>query len=276
MNILRIAATAVREAARRRIVWVALLAGAAFLSMYGFGLHFALRDIGRGVRRTEVPGVLLLFGLFAAHNLIIMIAVLTSVDTLSEEIASGTIHAIAARPLRRWEIVLGKWLGFVVMLTMFVLFMAGGTVAVEYRIARFFPAHFVSGLALIWLLGVLLITVTFLWGTSFSTLTNGVLTFGLHGVAFIGASVEQFGALAHRPSAVNLGIIASLLMPSEVLWRRASYLMQPAELANGPGDMALASVATVSVPSSLMVWYAAVFTLLALLLTLYRFSHRDL
>lgn len=220
--------------------------------------------------------MLLLFGLFAAHNLIIMMTVLTSVDTLSGEIVSGTIHAVAARPLHRWEIVLGKWFGFVLMLTVFVVFMVGGTVTVEYRIAGFFPPHFIAVLALIWLLGVLLITVTFLWGTSFSTLTNGVLTFGLHGVAFIGASVEQFGALAHRQSAVNVGIIASLLMPSEVLWRRASYVMQPAALASGPGDMAVASVATLSVPSSLMVWYAACFTLLALLLTLYRFSRRDL
>jgi Cu-processing system permease protein len=273
---LRIAATAVREAGRRRIVWIALLAGAPFLAMYGLGLHFALRDISRGLRGTEGPGVLLLFGLFAAHNLIIMIAVLTSVDTLSGEIASGTVQAIAARPLHRWEIVLGKWLGFVLMLTVFVVFLAGGTVTVEYRIAGFFPPHCIGGLTLIWLLGVLLITVTFLWGTSFSTLTNGVLTFGLHGVAFIGASVEQFGALAHRQSAVNLGTIASLIMPSEVLWRRASYLMQPIALASGPGDMAVASVATLSVPSSLMVWYAAFFTLLALLLTLYRFSRRDL
>jgi Cu-processing system permease protein len=275
MNIFRLAVTAVREAGRRRIVWIALLAGAVFLSMYGFGLHFALSDV-RHQGGTEGPGVLLLFGLFAAHNLIIMMAVLTSVDTLSGEFASGTIHAIAARPLHRCEIVLGKWFGFVLMLTVFVVFMAGGTIMVEYGIAGFFPPHCIGGLALIWLLGVLLVTVTFLWGTSFSTLTNGVLTFGLHGVAFIGVSVEQFGALAHRQSAVDVGIIASLLMPSEVLWRRASYLMQPVAVASGPGDMAVASVATFSVPSSLMVWYAAAFTLLALLLTVYRFSRRDL
>lgn len=47
MNMFRIAATAVREAGRRRIVWIALLAGAAFLSMYGLGLHFALGETSR-------------------------------------------------------------------------------------------------------------------------------------------------------------------------------------------------------------------------------------
>jgi hypothetical protein len=63
--------------------------------------------------------------------------VLTSVDTLSGEIASGTIHTLVAKPLRRWEIVLGKWLGFSGMLTLYLLLMAGGVVTVVYLVGGY-------------------------------------------------------------------------------------------------------------------------------------------
>src|SRR2546428_12978 len=36
-----------REAARRKILWTALLAGSAFLALFGTGMHFQLKDITR-------------------------------------------------------------------------------------------------------------------------------------------------------------------------------------------------------------------------------------
>jgi ABC-type transport system involved in multi-copper enzyme maturation permease subunit len=48
--------------------------------------------------------------------LIVMITVLTSVGAVAGEISSQTIHALASKPIRRWEIVLGKWLGLGIML----------------------------------------------------------------------------------------------------------------------------------------------------------------
>ena len=49
--------------------------------------------------------------------------------------------------------------------------------------------------------------------------------FGLWGLAFIGGFVEQIGALVRNPSVVNIGIISSLILPTEAVFRRAAYLM---------------------------------------------------
>ncbi len=49
----------------------------------------------------------------------------------------------------------------------------------------------------------------------------------LYGLAFIAGWIEQFGALFRNEAAVNTGIVISLLVPSEAMWKRAAYLLQP-------------------------------------------------
>jgi ABC-type transport system involved in multi-copper enzyme maturation permease subunit len=73
---------------------------------------------------------LLMAGMYVVNNLTAMMVVLTSVDTPSGEINSGTIQTLLAKPVRRWEIVLGKWLGFAAMLALYVALMAGGVAAI--------------------------------------------------------------------------------------------------------------------------------------------------
>jgi ABC-type transport system involved in multi-copper enzyme maturation permease subunit len=145
-------------------------------------------------------------------------------------------------------------------------------VAITYAFTSYTPPHILRGLSLILLESLLLLSVTFLWGTTFSTLTTGVLTIGLQGLAFIGGWIEQFGALANRPAAVNIGIFASVIMPSEAIWRRASYEMQ-SPLVNAIGMPPFSSS---SVPSPAMIAYAGLYLIVALSLAIYRFGRRDL
>jgi ABC-type transport system involved in multi-copper enzyme maturation permease subunit len=201
-----------------------------------------------------------------------MMTVLISVDTLAGEISSGIIQAMTTKPIRRWEVVLGKWLGFVVMLTLYVLLMAGGTLAVTYLLSGYAAPNMLRGLALIWLESLLLLTVTCLWGTTFSTLTTGVMSFGLQSLAFIGGWIEQFGAIAQSRAATNLGIFTSLIMPSEALWRRAAFEMQ-SPLVSALG---ISPFSGASVPSLAMVLYAVLYLLAALALAVRSFSRRDL
>ncbi len=125
-----------REAARRKILLAALLLGLAFLGLYGLGLHLSLAEspLGRApgrenvLLRRQIMNVLLSLGLYAVNWLTVMMTVLTSVDTLAGEISSGAIQAVVTKPIRRWEVVLGKFAGFTGMLTLYLLLMAGGVV----------------------------------------------------------------------------------------------------------------------------------------------------
>lgn len=276
MGVWILAGVTFREAARKKMLWMALAAGGAFLVLFGTGLHFqakdfAARDVSPVLRR-EISFTMVTMGLYAVDLLTVLMTILTSVDTLSGEIASGTIQAIATKPVSRWQVLMGKWLGFVAMLTAYIAMMVVGVNVVTYTIAGVTARHLLRGLSLMWMESIVLLSVTFVFSTYFSTLTSGILALGLHGLAFLGGWIEQFGAITQTPRAVNVGVIASVLMPSEALWRRAAFEMQ-SPLSNAMG---LSPFSTLSVPSRLMVGYAGLYLAIALALAIRRFSGRDL
>ncbi len=280
MSIRVIAELTMREAARRRIVAAAFGLGLGFLALYGTGLYLLVADTpmqGMSDRmppvvRRQTINVLLMMGLYAANWLIVLMTVLGSVDTLSGEIASGTIQSLATKPVRRWRIVVGKWLGFAAMTTAFLVFIAGG-VLVEVRLVfDYLPPAIPVALGLMWLESMLLLAVTLRAGASLSTLATGVLVLGLHIIAFMGGWIEEFGTLAQSETAVNIGVGASLVMPSEALWRKAASGLQGAVI----GGFGRTPFSTASVPSGTMVVYAAVYTVAALGFAVRRFSRRDL
>lgn len=269
------AGVAFREAARKKVLWMALIAGAAFLILFGVGLHFQAGDLARRIHnaviRRQILDTSLMMGLYAADLLTVVMAILTSADTLSGEISSGAIHAIATKPITRRQILMGKWLGFAAMLAVYVLLMAGGVALIAYLMSGV-TAHFLwRGLALIWLESIVVLNLTLLCGTVFSTLTSGVVVLGLFGMAFLAGWIEQIGALTHSPRAVQTGIVASLIMPSESLWRRAAFEMQSPLIG-----MIDSPFSNASVPSLPMVGYAAAYLAVALLIALHEFRVRDL
>lgn len=268
-----------KEAARRKIVLGALLLGLVFLGVYGAGLYFTNQDMLHSPRppsatiRNQAYNFLMLSGLYVVNFLLVVMAVLTSIDAVAGEIASGTIHALAAKPIRRWEILLGKWLGFAAMLTLYLLLMAGGVLFLVWKITAYRPPNIERGLTLLWLNGILMLNLSLLGGTRLSTLANGVLVFAAYGVAFVGGWIEQIGAFLNSPAAVNVGIVSSLLIPSEALWKRAAYEMRSL-LVDAIGFSPFTSSG--SVPSALMLGYAVLYALLALGLAVWSFNQRDL
>ncbi len=276
-NLLLIAETTFREARRRKIVWAALILGGAFIALYGIGFHFIYIEMKRQLASrpenlTSILNFLLMMGLYAVNFLIVVMTVLTSVDTVAGEVASNAIQAIAAKPIRRAEILLGKWLGFATMLALYATFMIGGILAATYFQAGFLPPHALQGSLLMIAEGLILLSLSILGGTFLSTLANGVMVFGLYGIAFIGGWVEQFGSMLQNETAVNVGIIASLIMPSEMVWKRAAYLMQPPILQ----EFGVTPFSVTSPPSAAMMLYVAAYTVVVLALALRIFRKRDL
>ena len=278
MNIWNIARLAFLEARQRKLLWAVVLLGLAFLAVFGTGVYFMWRDVSqmsRGFARALEPiNFFLLAGLYGVDFMVVMLAVLTSVDAIAGEITSGTIQTIATKPLRRWEIVIGKWLGLAAMLTVFAVVMSAALMGIVWAIAGYTPRNPLSGVALIVLEGLIMLTLSILGGTRLSTLTNGVVVFMVWGLAFIAGWIEQIGAVLRNEAAVNVGIVVSLLAPSEAMWKRAAYLMQPPFLRELGLDATPFGAATA--PSQAMVVYALLYTAVALGVAVYWFQKRDL
>jgi ABC-type transport system involved in multi-copper enzyme maturation permease subunit len=278
MSTLVIARLTFREAGRRKILLAAFVLGLIYLVIYGVGFYYVNQEtmrsqIGPGIiELNQIRNFLFMAGLYVVNFLTVMMAVLTSVDTLSGEIASGTIHTLVSKPLQRWEIVLGKWLGFVGMLTLYLLLMAGGTIVLVFLISGYVAPNVLRGLVILWMNAVLLLGVSLAGGAVFSTLANGVLVFGLYGIAFVGGWIEQIGSFIQNQTAVNVGIISSLIIPSEALWKRAAFEMQSPLVS----VMGFSPFTAVSKPSQIMMIYGMMYAVLALFLAVRLFQRRDL
>lgn len=277
MHVLTITRLTFLEARRRRLLWAVALMGLAFLGLFAVGFFFVHREISRQGSNPvselfEVSNFFLLVGLYVVNFLVVMLAVLTSVDTIAGEIASGTIHTIVTKPLRRREVLLGKWLGLAGMLSVFVVAMSVAMMTVVWGITRYMPPNPIQGVALMIVEGLVLLTLSILGGTRLSTLTNGVVVFMLYGLAFISGWIEQIGAFTRNTAAVNIGIVASLLMPSEAMWKRAAYLMQPPFLR----ELGVTPFAAASAPSTAMVVYTILYIAVTLAAAVYLFQQRDL
>jgi len=279
---LTIARLTFREAARRKILLAGLVLGLAFLLVFGLGFHFILREAEREsgspniLQFNEMFNFLLMAGMYVVNFLTVMMTVLTSVDTVSGEISSGTIQTLVAKPVRRWEILMGKWVGFTGMVTLYLLLMGGGVMVYIYLRSGYSPPNPMAALGLMWLNMLILLSVSLLGGTRLSTLANGVLVFGLYGVAFIGGWIEQIGSVIQSGSAsqtaINIGVITSLILPSEALWKRAAHEMQsPIMTALGVSPFSYGSY-----PSNAMILYAVLFLVGVMSLAVFLFNRRDL
>jgi ABC-type transport system involved in multi-copper enzyme maturation permease subunit len=273
-----------QEALRRKIVLTALVLGVCFLIIYSIGLGMILGDISHAtaragtnaavtsIARNEGLSALTLAGLYAVAFLSIAMAALLGADTLAGEISSGTIQSLVTKPIRRRDIVLGKWLGFAELLGLYSVLMSGGTILSVFIQSGYAPPNVLIGILLIYFESLIIMTLSLMCSSILPGLATGGVVFGLYGLAFIGGWVEEIGSLLHNPTAVNVGIVTSLIIPSEALWRRAAYEMQ-SPIA---GAMGINPFGTTTVPSIAMMVYAVAYLLAALYLAVRNFQNRDL
>lgn len=263
------------EARRRRMALAAVIVGCLFLGLYSLGFWFIHRELSTqdmpALALQQAHSFITIAGLYVIHFLTVMLAIFASADTLSGEIATHTIQAIVTKPVRRWHVVIGKWLGFALMLALYLGVLCSSVLLATWLISGYLPPNPVQGIGLLILEAQVLTALSLLGGTRLSTLTNGVTLFLLYSLTFIGAWVEQIGALLQSSNAVRVGIVTSLLLPVESLWRRTAYLMQPALANSFPTPFAVSSV-----PSDAMVLYAVLYGAIALLLAMRVFGRRDL
>lgn len=279
MTVLTIASLTIREAQRRKILWAALVMGVLFLAIFGAGLHLIWREMvgttsPEMTEMLEAPAnFLTMAGLYVTNFLVVIMAVLISVASISGEIESHLVDVLVTKPMSRRDLILGKWVGFGAMTTAYTILLAGGVLLIANLVTGLAVQRAPAGIALIVLNGLVMLSVSMAGGTRLSTLANGVVAFMLYGLAFVGGWVEAIGGMFRNETAVNLGIVSSLLLPVEALWRKAAIIFQP----RMTGNVSFAGPFMITnEPSNAMIVYAVLFIMGLLAFALWSFQKRDL
>lgn len=283
MSALVIARFTLQEAMGRRLILAGLLLSFVFVGLFAYGFSFlygrAVDDATRLGPRPNIPllsSLLTVMGLYAVHFLSSFLALFLSVGAISGEIDSGTLHAVLARPIRRAEFILGRWLAYAGLVSAYTTLMAALLFAVARLLSGYEPPDAPRAIALMAFGAVVLMTVSLLGSAVLPTLANGVVVFSLFGLAWMGGIIEFVGGVVPDPGMVNLGIAVSLLVPSDALWRGASYYVQaPAFLAAAATRSPIPFAAVMPPASSFLLWSAG-YAAVCLLGAVAAFARRDL
>jgi len=291
MNTFRIAGLTFREAVRRKALLGAVGLTLVFLVLYGWGTGLAVRELNEALPRGLVRagaqigqdltllaiGELFLAGLYAVSNIAGLLAIFMAAGTIAQEIDQGTLHSIVSKPVGRWEVVVGKWLGGAAMLAVYVAVTSLSTAAIVYWRAGYLSEYLVQGILLLAAKATLLYSVTLVGSILMPAITAGITMFIVYVVTNVTGLVEQIGIAAEIESMVRIGVYGSLVLPADAFWKMAAYTVQPPNPLPALGiNLSVGPFGVIHPPSVWMGLYGLVYMLVALGLAVWAFSRKDL
>jgi len=276
-----IAVLTFKETLRRKLLLLTVLLSAAFLVLYTLGVRAASRHIhDLAIRDPLVATItqtqLLVMGLFFGYFIIALMTIFAGTGTVSSEIESGVLQTIVTRPLSRAAVIGGKFLGLGSILVLYACLFFGTVVGIVHYYTGLGMAGQLPALAFFCLIPVVLLSVTVLGSTVLPTLANGIAVFALYVVGFIGGTVEQVGTLIDNAVMVRIGIVSSLVMPADALYRKMVAVLTASTTDPLAAVRQMGPLGSLSEPSVWMIVYTLLYTGIALLAAIRFFNARDL
>lgn len=266
------------EILRKRLVLVAALVALLFFVLYEWGISELAHAPGTaGLPRAAVAVSVLYVGMFFSYLMTALFSVFSMAGAIRGEIDDGTLLAVLPRPVPRWQILTGKWIGFGVVGSAYATCLAGGLILLVH-VTFGYPgaslglvAAWLAFMGLVWIIGA----VTLLGSVGLSPLSNGVAVMGLFFVALLGGSLMQILPGRALPRAVTVfGTITRLVFPVDGIYRWALYMVASRAVTQVPPAF-LGPFGPWPVPSVAFLIYAAVYTVGVLVLASYLLHRRD-
>lgn len=270
-----VAAFTFKEALRRRLVLAAGVLTSAFLALFGFVAHAAVAHAARDPLIGAAGGVAwAMVGVFLARSFSGLLAILVSVGAISGEIESGSLQSVFVRPTRRSSVLFGKFLGYGVMLVCYTAALQGAVLVVAWAATGVSVGRPWEVLGLLCLEPLVLLSLTLFGSTFLPTLANGAAAVLLYGVCVIGGFIEQIGALAGPRALEQVGIVISLVLPADAMYRKAFSVVAD-QVANPVLRQLLGPMGNVVAPSWAMVVYGVCYIVALTTLAAWVVSRRD-
>jgi ABC-type transport system involved in multi-copper enzyme maturation permease subunit len=229
--VITIAALTIRELFRRRVIYV--LAGLTIVSvaLVGWGLD-RLVSLARENGTTELniqigtSQVLILIA-FMFSFVLAMTAAFVGAPAVGGDLESGVAYAILARPLRRAEVLVGRWLGSALVVVAYTIASGLLAIGVGVLVSGYGPPD--PLLAVAFLSGEVLVlqTLTLALGSVMPAIAAGaiaVVGFGLGWMAGVMAGVAvALGVESLR----SIAEVSRWILPTDGLWRGVIYGLEP-------------------------------------------------
>lgn len=190
-RIATIAFNTFREAVRDRVLYNLIVFAVLMIAS-----SFLFGQISIGIERL----VLVNLGFTAISVFGIVIAIFIGIGLVSKEIDKRTLYTVLARPVRRWEFIVGKFLGLSGTLAVNAAIMAAGFFVTLFLVVRKFEAGdgwLLVALYFILLELVVITAITLLFSTYSSPMLSAVFTLAILVIGTFAEDLRGFAEMMH-------------------------------------------------------------------------------
>jgi ABC-type transport system involved in multi-copper enzyme maturation permease subunit len=275
-----VAALTMREAIRRKLVAALGVICLALVALSAWGFYRLSHNgaMTSGEVDGAVPQAFVLF-MFMFSFVVALSASAIASPSVAAEIESGVLATVVTRPVRRRDVLLGKWLGLAAILAVYTAAVVGLQVAVVGAVSGFVPPDPAGAAAYLFAEGAVLLTVVLLLSTRLSALAAGVAGVALFGIAWLAGVVGTLGSSFGIAALQAAGRVCQYVVPTDGLWHGAIFALEPRayvalQLSEGAdrGNPFFAA----SGPSWSYLTWAAVWFVIVLALGVASFERREL
>lgn len=231
--VLVVARLTVQEASRRRLLLALVILTLIVVGFSAWGFNKITTVTGRNGATLPhdqvqlISSQLLIVVTFMYSGVLALSAAVVAGPLISSEVESGLLLSVLARPVRRSEVVIGKWLGLAVLVAIY----AGGSgflemAAVDWA-TGYMPPHPIELTLFVCAEGLALLSLGLLLSTRLSGITGGVIALVAWLMGWIGGVVGDIGTGLQNQAVENIGTVSRLILPTDGLWRGAVYAMEP-------------------------------------------------
>jgi ABC-type transport system involved in multi-copper enzyme maturation permease subunit len=282
--ILTFARLEIWEAARRRLLLalVLLTLGIIVVTSFGFSRLWTVTADGAPIGEVQVRLIasqLLVVVAFMFSFVLALSSVMVAAPSLSGDVESGLVLSLLARPVRRFDVAVGKWLGLALLVVCYAVGAGGLELLGVDLTTGYVPPHPVELILYLAGEGLVLLTLALFFSTRLAGMTGGIIALVLYLTAWIGGIVGGVGQALNNDSLTYTGLASKLLVPTDILWRGAVYAMEPASVAAaaraaGPAAAGNPFWAADPPPTALLAW-SLLWVLALLTLAWWSFRSRE-
>ena len=219
-----------REAFRRRLLWVlvGLTVLIVVLTWWAFGRIAEVSPITGPVQILGISQVTVMLA-FMFSFVLAMTAVFAGSPAIGSDIESGLLLAVLARPIRRSEVLLGRWLGLAVVLVGYALVAGYLELGAVFAATGYVPSDPLAGP--IYLAGesLILLTLAIVISTRVASVAGGAIAVVAYGLAWMAGVMGGVGTALDNKVLHVVGVVARLILPSDVLWRGSAGALSPTD-----------------------------------------------
>ena len=229
--VLVIAGLTLREIARRRILWVLLGLSVASVVLVGWGVdRLVVLAREQGVEELEIRiGVsqVLIMIAFMFSFVLAMSAAFLAAPAIASDVETGTVHAMLARPLRRAELVMGRWLGLSFVVAGYAVTSGLLAIGVVGLVSGHVPPSPWVAVGYLAFQSVAVLTLALALGTRLPSIAAGAVTVVLFGLGWFAGVLGSIAVAFDATPLAGLGDVVRVLIPTDGLWRGVIYGLEP-------------------------------------------------